>query len=595
MRKFYYLPLALAALAMGSCSSDDATAEGGNGHDFNKGGYLKMAINLPSRTSNGAFKANDNFDDGLASEYAVNNAVLMLFKGADEANATFHSAYNLPTNTTTESPANNQVTATMRIVERTNNSTKPGENEKLYAFVIVNNNGLVTVNETNNKASINGSDFTGKISDLQAMTIEGGVSKFSTTGLLMTNAPLSTVAGGGDTAPADYAVQTLADVSSAIYSTEAEALAKPATDIYVERAVAKVTLTSNVNKLSGEDAGIKNKPITVTGWSLTNTNTKSYLVRNTKTADAYLPYKSDYVTTGGYRFIGASPVKTGVSLYRTYWAQDPNYSSFVANDLANPTDPSSYTFASTGDENPLYCMENTFDVANQKKQSTTQAVIRTAIGTADNQGHYSTFYAINDDRTQMYDADGRDAAVKKAILANADVLAWVKANGNGATVGASNVAVTYGTKVAATGVLPVTAFTVTIDANKKYEASSTSHADALTAVNSAAVVYEYTDGVAYYPALIKHFGDDLTPWNTTAHPASVGDVYENNSEQKFLGRYGVLRNNWYSLNVTGIKALGSPVVPDVTTNTDTDDDLYNYISVSVNILSWAKRSQNVEL
>ena len=595
MRKIYYLPLALAALAMGSCSSEDTAAESGKPTNFADGGYMKMSINMPTRSANGGFKAaNDNFEDGLASEYAVNNATLILFQGSDEASAKFHSAYALPTNTTGENDNPNQITVTMRIVKRVADDITGNEGDKLYALVVVNNNGLVAV-DAENKATINGKAFEGTIQDLQKMIVSGGVSKFSTTGLLMTNAPLSTVAGG-ENKPDGATVQTLTDVTNDVYSSEAAASAQPAAEIYVERAVAKVTLTSSVAKLSSTDEGIRNVAATVTGWTLTNTNTESYLVRNTIESRPYLTLMSAYTTEANkYRFVGHTAVKPDESLYRTYWAQDPNYDAFTEGKLFYSSNPADYTFSTNLDEvHPLYCMENTFNVANQEKRSTTQAVVRATLGTPDeNTGVAPTFYTINNDRTQMYTADGRDAAVKSSILGNSDVIAWVKANGDGTTAEASSVSINFAdSKDAATGVLPLTSFTITLN-NKTFTADATTNTEALNAVNKDAVVYEYTNGVSYYPALIKHFGDDLTPWNTNEHPATVADVYENNNEGKFLGRYGVLRNNWYTLNVNSIRAIGSPVVPPVPT--EPDDDLYNYISVSVNILSWAKRSQNVDL
>lgn len=48
------IPMALMALAMGftACSSDDTTANGSNGKpSFAEGGYVKMAINLPSTSA----------------------------------------------------------------------------------------------------------------------------------------------------------------------------------------------------------------------------------------------------------------------------------------------------------------------------------------------------------------------------------------------------------------------------------------------------------------------------------------------------------------------------------------------------------------
>ena len=118
-------------------------------------------------------------------------------------------------------------------------------------------------------------------------------------------------------------------------------------------------------------------------------------------------------------------------------------------------------------------------------------------------------------------------------------------------------------------------------------------------------VTKYAGGIAYYPIRIKHFGNELTPWNNfnaatnpLGHQAKAGDVYGLTAETakapaRFLGRYGVLRNNWYELEVNSITGIGEPRIPAVTS--DPDDELKQFISVNINILSWAKRTQREDL
>ena len=91
--------------------------------------------------------------------------------------------------------------------------------------------------------------------------------------------------------------------------------------------------------------------------------------------------------------------------------------------------------------------------------------------------------------------------------------------------------------------------------------------------------------MAYYIARIKHF-NTKTPWNS-------GEAYGSHND-KYLGRYGVLRNNWYSLSVNTVSGLGYPEVPEVKPNVP-DDENNQYINVEVKILDWAKRSQSIDL
>ena len=105
-------------------------------------------------------------------------------------------------------------------------------------------------------------------------------------------------------------------------------------------------------------------------------------------------------------------------------------------------------------------------------------------------------------------------------------------------------------------------------------------------------IVEYKGGIAYYPIRIKHFGDDLTPWDSKT--ATVENPYgTTNKDENFLGRYGVLRNNWYNIEISSIKKVGSAVVPEIDVDDTTSGDKpENYISVRINVLSWAKRTQS---
>ena len=106
--------------------------------------------------------------------------------------------------------------------------------------------------------------------------------------------------------------------------------------------------------------------------------------------------------------------------------------------------------------------------------------------------------------------------------------------------------------------------------------------------------------MAYYAVRIKHFGDTDTPWNKEGQGVTAGGnslIYPNpstgNNDGWFLGRYGVVRNNWYDISVNKIQTLGDATIPAFTN--DPDDVLENYISVSINVLSWSKHSQSADL
>ncbi|MCI7274439.1 Mfa1 fimbrilin C-terminal domain-containing protein, partial [bacterium] len=64
-------------------------------------------------------------------------------------------------------------------------------------------------------------------------------------------------------------------------------------------------------------------------------------------------------------------------------------------------------------------------------------------------------------------------------------------------------------------------------------------------------------------------------------------------EGKYLGRYGIVRNNWYELELGTISGPGDPEKPSSTT--DPDDSKKTYISATVKIMDWAVRKQSVNL
>lgn len=97
----------------------------------------------------------------------------------------------------------------------------------------------------------------------------------------------------------------------------------------------------------------------------------------------------------------------------------------------------------------------------------------------------------------------------------------------------------------------------------------------------------FESGYTYYIARVKHFGDALTRWK-------VDDPKYGDDNISFLGRYGMLRNNWYELTVNSVSGPGYPEVPTVKPTVPDDDD-DKYVSVSVKVLDWAKRSQSVDL
>lgn len=564
---------------LGSCSSSDDLNGGGNNTGSNQSGdgYVAFTINMPSQpvSSSRAFNSsNDQFNDGMATEYAVKDATLLLFDGADENSASFVAAYKLSTEPWKDlAPSDDNITTQSRkIVQKVTASITNAK-----ALVILNNNGTLTVNDTDNSLKVNGTSFTGTFADFVAKADATNGKDFTKEGFYMANAPLANNIGGATAPATGTKVTTLTDLTGKIYDSELAAKTGDPAEVYVERGVAKVTV--NKGTVDKADNGTPTKvSFEVTGWAIDNYNPTTYLVRSTDGFDSWMGYANEKVTANPYRFVGHTAVAAG--LYRTYFAKDVNYDTDASTVLKRATDfKDAY-----GDKNPQYCFENTFNVAHQNENQTTLATIKAKL----NGG--TSFYILSGDQTTLYTED-----VLKTLVAGKFITveeAWLKANGKaGETITTSDITVTLDK----TDPTAVTVSGISVAASKLIDtpAAYPSLDDVKAAVGT--ITY-YENGESYYTVRIKHFGDELTPWEKGQLGVAEGSIYPDGTktaENNWLGRYGVLRNNWYDITVEGVKGLGSPINPKLTPTTD--DELESYIAVRINVLSWAKRTQGATL
>lgn len=584
MKKSLLFSAVLAGLMLGSCSSSDDLAGGNTSANQDGKGYVAFTINLPSQSgssSRASNSTNDQFNDGMAKEYAVKDATLILFNGgATEGESSFVEAHKLSTTPwTNQNPADDNITTqSKKIVQKV---TKSITNAK--ALVILNNNNTLTVGD-DGTLKVNGIDFTGTYAEFLKKADATSGKTLTADGFYMANAPLASN-NGGDTAPATgTTVTTLTDLTDKIYDSESEAQSGTPAEVYVERGVAKVTLNKGTEDKADNGTPAK-VDFAITGWAIDNTNPTTYLVRSTDGFTGWMGYANEKCTTKPYRFVGHTAVAD--NLYRTYFAKDMNYDTDVAaNYLKRVTDAD---FKDTyGAENPQYCFENTFDVTHQNENQTTLVAIKAKLNSG------ADFYIVGGDQTTLYTKTGLENLIKGKFLSVEE--AWVKANAKDATttIGGDDLTLTFDKDAA--GEINLTGVTVKPDKLKTPTTAlpTTWLTDVKAAVGS---VVCYKNGVSYYTVRIKHFGDDLTPWKNGELGVKPGSVYPDGTsktaEENWLGRYGVLRNNWYDIEVTGVKGLGSATIPELTGTTD--DELESYIAVRINVLSWAKRTQGAVL
>ena len=338
---------------------------------------------------------------------------------------------------------------------------------------------------------------------------------------------------------------SIADATAAIAAAEADRSL-----IHVDRVVAKVSLGTNPDGVK-VPAGVT---CTFGNWALNVTNKSMF------------PYAEIVMPAGG-------STNADYRIDSNYELAGFNVSQFnylkVADDGTLPADFSAMT-------DSKYCLENTM-AADAQTQAQTTAAVASAVYTPNSftvgkswfrllgvtyqtLADLQTVYNIAKDATTA----GTANAAQTQLITLCDLFyarmsaAAIK---QGKTVGADFAAITL----------------AELDAIAN--GGEYSKPDA-TAGETVGVEY-FQKGVCYYNILIRH--DD-------AIAATMA-----------LGKYGVVRNNWYTLTINSVKQPGTPWIPDTTDPTDpekpgeNDDDAEAYLSVSITINPWTTWSQGVDL
>lgn len=542
--------LALAA----SCSENELVESGGTGANENGPHYATFTIKLP--TTNGTrADGKPTYDDGTPNEYAVNNATLLVFRGEageKEADAEFVESMELgdmkPWTGVDDDP--NVITTEANITAKLNNfeSSYTGN---YYAVIMLNNN--MTGSNKKVKLPVNGNTFSQwqKANVINSMASE-------VNGFYMANA----VKVNGTT------TSTLVTIDKKKVTTN-ESAAQSAATIYVERGVAKVTMTA----FSEMDVkGLTGDKVTITAWDLDVTNKKSYPVHNVDNYDSYGDYWGDIWEEP--RFTSGHP-----TFNRAHWGIDPNYST-ISNDQKYTDDfnykPKTYDFSGAGEAtDPKYCLENTFSLGHMYQNQTTRVIMKaTYVPSGLTAGE--TFYMF-DGKSGYFKEDDLTTQISTAIT-NA-----------GYTAADFSLPLTD-VKKAGKHLLTANDITKT-SGSVEVDDEFLGKVNAALGLSDNKKISTYYEGVSYYIARIKHFGDALTPWNSGDSTYGTGEE----AKKKYLGRYGMVRNNWYELQVNSISNPGSPDVPEVNPDTPDDEGDKYYINCSVRILSWAKRVHGIDL
>ena len=558
-------------------------------------GFISMNVILPSSVSPGTREGqgkpnNDDFDHGSEDEYAVGNVTVVVFDGNGEDAV----AQVVIKPTLVFSSDNQTANITMSSTEFLNkkDAIEVETDPTRYILVIANHNGQLNPQIGNSYGDIKKA-LVGKARD-----------DFKTEGFFMSNSPIVLTKDGVSS------VQTLVPC---IPQTTAAAAQLPGNyaDVYLERILGKVEVKSN---LDTDGSWVYNVPkenliaggdvVTFLTWGLDVTNTTTYPVRQVD--EEWITYSNDgqgTATTLMSTATGTTPKYPGNRFYgktagavldpvRIYWAIDPNYTEKGTYATLNATDMKTLGATSNID----YCLENTFDVANQIQDRTTRVVMKAQYAFAPDGGGEpvaADFYRSSKGfifkstaklMGQMTIELDKKGAVTSFVLEK-------ESDDEGAPVkktGATILDVKY--QLYATN---ESGELLAGEDGKPYlDGEDVGVADEeLSAIQTAIGTLDfYEGGVCYYIARIHHFGDPLTPWDssTTYAPGTTSTHIKD-----YLGRYGVVRNNWYVLTINKAdKGPGEPEIP--TPGGGQDDTQTYYIDAKSHILSWAQRYQGVD-
>ena len=579
MKIKHYFGLAVIAAMTASCSSNEDLGTAGPGIGTNEAGvgYATFTINLPSVSGTRADAGGAEMNEGTKEEYAVKSATALIFQkyGSDEGSYKFVESVTLPIDGWTNDETDGITTTSKKLVAKLTNVDTKND----YSVLILLNNtkvNLPTVGQSYN-------DWNSKNILTPLVTDWAG-----SDGFYMANAPLK----GSAASPA-----ILVPINKdKIYASEAKAkedASECAATVFVERGVAKMTVADPGTITVKDKATNTDTESTVkfSNWALDITNKKTFAVHNIDGLSIDFPaiWTED-------RFTGTNN--------RVYWGKDPNYDNsedFKKNDATGDglrdkefnfiktTSEINKAFTNATITNPVYCLENTFNLANMYQGQTTRVIFKAKYtpkdGLAETDG---TFYTIGN-MTDILN----ETKLKKALddAANPVLPSGYKVDYKNLKKEGSHVITLEDIVDDAAGTTHLDGATnysigtVTKTGDKIVEEINTKLGLKAGRPEEMVGINTYLEGATYYIARVKHFGS-LTPWNS-------GESYGTKNKE-YLGRYGMLRNNWYELQVGNVYGPGYPGVPPVDP-TLPDDENEKYLSVSVKILSWAKRSDTVDL
>lgn len=543
-KTFRFIPVALAALMLGACSTNDDVVDGGANAEGTTSYVAVQIVNAGNASGTRAAYdptggSNNDYEDGTETEGKISSARFYFFD-ADG------NPYIVEDNV-------NYLTKDISVSENSSEHNETVEGATTAVLVIENSKrvpptSMVAIANcpTNNKDLGTGSKT---LTELKAICNEG----FATTGentFVMSN---SVYTGGCEVNVGSYVKQEMGDAEE-----------NPVV-IYVERVVAKVNtaLTNTEKDFSdgkkgynvGKTAEGKEVYAKVMGWSVADENNKSYLLKNL--ADSYDDLGITNWSSNEY--------------HRSFWATsstDKGNNKYSWTAMSNNViGTAQYTQESTPTSKPSDLMKNDLTkvvVAAQLVDEDGNAIELCNYRGSEYTGETAVKNAILSEIKNVYRIKTSDTEVRDLT---ADDLTFT--NKTGVTGEDYEV---YATVTEKDGNNQTISYLKSTDGGTTWmDCQYTEINTALSEDARAAQIRK--DGKTYYYTTIKHFGD-----------------------KDKLGEYGVVRNHSYVVTINSIKGFGTAVYfPENVIDPEPPTDSSTYLAAQIKVLSWRVVNSTVDL
>ena len=625
----------LACSAMVACTNEDPIDNGNENTSLNGKGEAYLAVKILDANGGESRAANGSDYDYSTTEHEIETAHFYFYDQSGKYVS--YAIADLDPQDKNEATTVESVTTSVLVLKNLTSTNYPK-----YVVAVLNqpemysNLSLAELQEKlSSSAQVGGTKYNNNfvmVNSTAKITGEGG--KYFATEI----APEKFLKEPVDALNSANTVNIYVERLAAKVLTKVESTAKGAGD-------ATVTLANNIATFPlGSDFnidGVDNKVLKakITNWGLNATNKKSYVIKKVHanfTADKDTKNNNE-VEAWGY---------SDASLYRSWWAQSPNYGAgsyplayasgdYVSDDMEAGELAEDYSLdyitwerlaINLGSND--YCAENTntstiLEDGNFHAKAT-EALLKATIVDGNDMPvdlfrYDNTLYTAKGylerlfnkaEGINIYKQDATNTNKYKAISSedvfdftvdNADFDTMLENKGDGqVTVKTFTSLVTSGDWYLKNANGEFEKITAT-EAAEGVEAKSV-ESKVLEAVNNAfasifsaeanpeniayAHAYHYNDGMMYYNIPIEHYRTNVA--SSVYNENGVVDVVE--------GEFGVVRNHYYQLNITSVTKLGA-AVHDATEEIvpDKDANITYCVGATINILAWKVVNQNVNL